>query len=85
MLPETMKMDFFGEALNFIYACFFATVFGLVVDYFIGYEYYTGLGTKPVMAIVQNQYGSRNQCDCRFGNGNDFYFPTVFAAAIWTS
>jgi Na+/H+-translocating membrane pyrophosphatase len=29
-------------------------------------------------------WGKRN---CRFGNRNDFYFPTVllFAAAIWTS
>jgi hypothetical protein len=44
-------------------------------SYFIGYEYYTGLGTKPVMAIVQKLQLEQEQMYCRFGN--DFTFPTV--------
>src|SRR5690606_15792924 len=57
MLPETMQMEFFGEGLKDISSIrvFYATVIGLVVGGVISSvtEYYTGLGTKPVLAIVQ--------------------------------
>ncbi|MBC7525344.1 MAG: sodium/proton-translocating pyrophosphatase, partial [Flavobacterium sp.] len=57
MLPETMKMSFFGEGLKDISSMrvFYATIVGLVVGATISSvtEYYTGLGTKPVLAIVQ--------------------------------
>jgi K(+)-stimulated pyrophosphate-energized sodium pump len=57
MLPETMKMDFFGEGTKEISSMrvFYATIVGLVVGAVISStEYYTGLGTKPVMG-VQNR------------------------------
>jgi K(+)-stimulated pyrophosphate-energized sodium pump len=53
MLPETMKMDF-GEGTKEISSMrvFYATIVGLVVGAVISSvtEYYTGLGTKPVIA-----------------------------------
>ena len=57
MLPETMKMEFFGEGLKEISSMrvFYTTIVGLFVGGVISSvtEYYTGLGTKPVLAIVQ--------------------------------
>jgi K(+)-stimulated pyrophosphate-energized sodium pump len=57
MLPETMKMEFFGEGLKTFlqYEYFMLPLIGLVVGGVISSvtEYYTGLGTKPVLAIVQ--------------------------------
>jgi K(+)-stimulated pyrophosphate-energized sodium pump len=52
-----MKMEFFGDADISSMRVFYATIVGLVVGAVISSvtEYYTGLGTKPVMAIVQNQ------------------------------
>jgi hypothetical protein len=58
---------------------FFMRHVGLVA-YFIGLNI-TGLG-KPVMAIVQKSSTEQEPCDCRFGNGNDFYFPTVFSSNL---
>ena len=56
MLPDTMKMNFFGEGLKEISSMrvFYASMVGLVVGAIISSvtEYYTGLGTKPVFAIV---------------------------------
>jgi K(+)-stimulated pyrophosphate-energized sodium pump len=42
---------------------FYATIVGLVVGAVISSvtEYYTGLGTKPVMAIVQNRVREQEQ------------------------
>ena len=57
MLPEVMTMDFYGEGAKEISSMrvFYATIVGLVVGGVISSvtEYYTGLGTKPVLAIVQ--------------------------------
>jgi K(+)-stimulated pyrophosphate-energized sodium pump len=50
-------------------------------------EYYTGLGTKPVMAIVQkSSTGAGTNVIAGLATGM-ITFPTVllFAAAIWTS
>ncbi|MFV8344002.1 sodium-translocating pyrophosphatase [Flavobacterium sp. XS2P39] len=92
MLPETMKMDFFGEGTKDISSMrvFYATIVGLVVGAVISSvtEYYTGLGTKPVMAIVQkSSTGAGTNVIAGLATGMISTFPTVllFAAAIWTS
>jgi len=92
MLPETMKMTFFGEGLQDISSMrvFYATIVGLVVGAVISSvtEYYTGLGTKPVMAIVQkSSTGAGTNVIAGLATGMISTFPTVllFAAAIWSS
>ncbi|MFT7396550.1 MAG: K(+)-stimulated pyrophosphate-energized sodium pump [Flavobacterium sp.] len=92
MLPANMKMEFFGEGMQDISSMrvFFATIVGLVVGAVISSvtEYYTGLGTKPVMAIVQkSSTGAGTNVIAGLATGMISTFPTVllFAAAIWTS
>lgn len=92
MLPETMKMSFFGEGLKDISSMrvFYATLVGLVVGGAISSvtEYYTGLGTNPVMAIVQkSSTGAGTNVIAGLATGMISTFPTVliFAAAIWSS
>ena len=92
MLPETMKMSFFGEGLQDISSMrvFYATLVGLFVGGVISSitEYYTGLGTKPVMAIVQkSSTGAGTNVIAGLATGMISTFPTVlvFAAAIWGS
>jgi len=92
MLPESMKMNFFGEGLQEISSMrvFYATIVGLIVGAVISSvtEYYTGLGTKPVMSIVQkSSTGSATNVIAGLATGMISTFPTVllFAAAIWTS
>ena len=92
MLPETMKMNFFGEGIQEISSMrvFYATIVGLTVGAVISSvtEYYTGLGTKPVMAIVQkSSTGAGTNVIAGLATGMISTFPTVllFAAAIWTS
>ncbi len=92
MLPETMKMNFFGEGLKDISSMrvFYATIVGLVVGATISSvtEYYTGLGTKPVLAIVQkSSTGAGTNVIAGLATGMISTFPTVllFAGAIWAS
>ena len=92
MLPETMQMSFFGEGSKDISSMrvFYATLVGLVVGGAISSvtEYYTGLGTKPVMAIVQkSSTGAGTNVIAGLATGMISTFPTVllFAAAIWVS
>jgi K(+)-stimulated pyrophosphate-energized sodium pump len=92
MLPETMKMTFFGEGLKDISSMrvFYATIVGLVVGGTISSvtEYYTGLGTKPVLAIVQkSSTGAGTNVIAGLATGMISTFPTVllFAGAIWGS
>ena len=92
MLPANMKMEFFGEGMQDISSIrvFYATIVGLVVGAVISSvtEYYTGLGTKPVMAIVQkSSTGAGTNVIAGLATGMISTFPTVllFAAAIWTS
>jgi len=87
-----MKMNFFGEGLQEISSMrvFYATIVGLVVGATISSvtEYYTGLGTKPVMAIVQkSSTGAGTNVIAGLATGMISTFPTVllFAAAIWSS
>lgn len=92
MLPEVMQMSFFGEGSKTISSTrvFGATLVGLVVGGAISSvtEYYTGLGTKPVLAIVQkSSTGAGTNVIAGLATGMISTFPTVilFAAAIWIS
>ena len=92
MLPQTMQMSFFGEGSKDISSMrvFYATLVGLVVGGAISSvtEYYTGLGTKPVMAIVQkSSTGAGTNVIAGLATGMISTFPTVllFAGAIWIS
>nr|WP_315189244.1 sodium-translocating pyrophosphatase [uncultured Flavobacterium sp.] len=92
MLPATMKMEFYGEGLKEISSMrvFYATIVGLIVGGAISSvtEYYTGLGTNPVMAIVQkSSTGAGTNVIAGLATGMISTFPTVllFAAAIWSS
>ena len=92
MLPATMKMNFFGEGIKDISSLrvFFAAIVGLVVGGVISSvtEYYTGLGTKPVLKIVQKSAtGAGTNVIAGLATGMISTFPTVllFAGAIWGS
>ena len=92
MLPETMKMNFFGEGSKDISSMrvFYATIIGLIVGGAISSvtEYYTGLGTKPVLKIVQkSSTGAGTNVIAGLATGMISTFPTVllFAGAIWGS
>ena len=92
MLPEVMTMEFFGEGSQQISSMrvFYATIVGLIVGGVISSvtEYYTGLGTKPVMAIVQkSSTGAGTNVIAGLATGMISTFPTVllFAIAIWVS
>ncbi|WP_310559522.1 sodium-translocating pyrophosphatase [Flavobacterium sp.] len=92
MLPSTMKMNFFGEGLKEISSMrvFYASIVGLVVGAIISSvtEYYTGLGTKPVLAIVaKSSTGAGTNIIAGLSTGMISTFPKVIvlAAAIWIS
>jgi K(+)-stimulated pyrophosphate-energized sodium pump len=92
MLPDTMKMTFFGEGLQDISSMrvFYASLIGLFVGGAISSvtEYYTGLGTKPVLAIVQkSSTGAGTNVIAGLATGMISTFPTVllFAGAIWST
>ncbi|KZS39166.1 sodium-translocating pyrophosphatase [Aquimarina aggregata] len=92
MLPETMKMEFFGEGLVEISAMrvFYATLVGLIVGAVISSvtEYYTGLGKSPILKIVQqSSTGAGTNIIAGLATGMISTFPSVllFAGAIWAS
>jgi K(+)-stimulated pyrophosphate-energized sodium pump len=92
MLPKTMLMNFFGEGLQEISSLrvFYASLIGLFVGGAISSvtEYYTGLGTKPVLKIVQkSSTGAGTNVIAGLATGMISTFPTVllFAAAIWST
>ncbi len=93
MLPETLQMQFFGEEGARIVSrmnVFYATLIGLAVGGLISFftEYYTGLGKKPVMNIVQNSStGAATNIIAGLATGMISTFSSVllFAAAIWAS
>ncbi len=92
MLPETIKMEFYGEGAKDISSMrvFYAALVGLVVGGVISSvtEYYTGLGKKPILAIVQkSSTGAGTNIIAGLATGMISTFPTVilFAAAIWSS
>jgi len=92
MLPETMTMQFFGEGARDISSMnvFYATLTGLVVGWLISSitEYYTGLGKKPVLEIVQKSStgaGTNIIAGLATGMMSTFGSVLLFAAAIWTA
>ena len=92
MLPATMQMDFFGEGLQDIssmrvfYACLVGLVVGAGISAFT--EYYTGLGSKPILKIVQqSSTGAGTNIIAGLATGMISTFSSIllFAAAIWAS
>lgn len=92
MLPETMQMEYFGEGMLVIssWNVFFATLVGLVVGGVISAvtEYYTGLGKKPVLSIVQkSSTGAGTNIIAGLATGMISTFASIilFAVAIWAA
>jgi K(+)-stimulated pyrophosphate-energized sodium pump len=90
MLPETMKMDFFGEGIKEVgnMRVFYAVIIGLVVGGVISAitEYYTGKGTKPVMGVIQKSgTGAATNIIAGLSLGMMSTFAPIllFAGAIW--
>jgi len=92
MLPETMNMKFFGEGYKEVQsiAVFGAACIGLAVGAFISMvtAYYTSLGKKPVLDIVQNSStGAATNiiAGLAVGMKSTFLSVILFAAAIFGS
>ncbi|WP_108869669.1 sodium-translocating pyrophosphatase [Aquimarina aquimarini] len=92
MLPETMQMNFFGEGTKEISSMnvFYATLIGLAVGALISVvtAYYTSLGKKPVLDIVQNSStGAATNiiAGLAVGMKSTFLSVILFAAAIYGS
>lgn len=93
LLPDVMMMRFFGTAEPVAVTdtnVFVSVLFGLGVGAAISMitEYYTGLGTKPVMNIVQNsETGAATNIIAGLATGMmSTALPIIcFAIAIWGS
>ena len=98
MLPsQPMSMGFFeGGADGFEFKeissmrVFYATLIGIIVGGVISAvtEYYTGLGKKPVLGIVQNSStGAATNIIAGLSTGmiSTFFSILLFAVAIWAS
>jgi len=90
MLPETMQMVLFGEGSKDIPSInvFGAVLVGLFVGGAISYmtEFFTALGKKPVMSIIQNSStGAATNIIAGLAAGMKSTFGPVllFAGAIW--
>ncbi len=90
LLPAEMTMNFFGEGAKTITSTsvFYAVLVGLAVGGLISYmtEYYTGLGKKPVVDIVQNSAtGAATNIIAGLSTGMISTFGPIllFAGAIW--
>jgi K(+)-stimulated pyrophosphate-energized sodium pump len=90
LLPETFKMNFFGEGLLEVHSVqvFIAVLIGLGVGAGISAltEYYTGMGKKPVNDIIQrSSTGAATNIIAGLGVGMmSTAFPVLlFAGAIW--
>ncbi len=92
MLPETIQMNFFGKGIKAVPSInvFFAACIGLSVGALISMvtAYYTSLGKKPVMDIVQNSStGAATNiiAGLAVGMKSTFLSVILFAAAIYGS
>ena len=92
MLPETMQMSFFGEGIKDVSSMnvFWSACIGLAVGALISMvtAYYTSLGKKPVMDIVQNSAtgaGTNIIAGLAVGMKSTFLSVILFAAAIYGS
>jgi len=93
MLPESIiGMKFFGEGTRDILSrhVFYATLVGLGVGYLISMftEYYTAIGKKPVLSIVQSSAtgaGTNIIAGLATGMMSTFSSIILFAGAIWGS
>lgn len=92
MLPETLSMKFFGEGVVTVPSInvFWAACIGLAVGALISMvtSYYTSLGKKPVMDIVQNSStGAATNiiAGLAVGMKSTFLSVILFAAAIYAS
>ncbi len=90
ILPETLQMEFFGEGIKDVASIrvFGAVLVGLFVGGAISFftEYYTGLGKKPVMDIVQkSSTGHATNVIAGLATGMLSTFAPIllFAGAIW--
>jgi K(+)-stimulated pyrophosphate-energized sodium pump len=92
MLPETLSMKFFGEGIIAVPSInvFWAACIGLAVGALISMvtAYYTSLGKKPVLDIVQNSStGAATNiiAGLAVGMKSTFLSVILFAAAIFAS
>ena len=92
MLPATLSMNFFGEGIIAVPSInvFWAACIGLAVGALISVvtAYYTSLGKKPVMEIVQNSStGAATNiiAGLAVGMKSTFLSVILFAAAIYGS
>ncbi|WP_224488849.1 sodium-translocating pyrophosphatase [Robertkochia flava] len=92
MLPMQMEMKFFGEGYKTIPSrhVFYSSFIGLTVGFLISYvtSYYTSLGKKPVLDIVQNSStGAATNiiAGLAVGMKSTFWSVLLFAAAIYGS
>ncbi len=92
MLPETMTMNFFGEGMKEVSSMnvFYSSLIGLAVGALISMvtSYYTSLGKKPVLEIVQNSStgaGTNIIAGLAVGMKSTFLSVILFAAAIYGS
>ncbi len=92
LLPAQMQMNFFGVGLvdltpmNVFYAVLIGLFVGGAISYFT--EYYTGLGKKPVLDIVQrSSTGAATNIIAGLATGMISTFAPIllFAGAIWGS
>ena len=90
LLPQTMQMKFFGEGILEVTSIrvFGAVLVGLVVGGLISYltEFYTAIGKKPVMSIIQNSStGAATNIIAGLSVGMKSTFGPIllFAGAIW--